>query len=74
VSHISKETGYVGLVNGVAQCLACSARAVGPALGGTLWSWSLLNGLPFPLDYHFIFLFLASLSVLAFLQARFISL
>ena len=29
-------------------------RAVGPALGGTIWSWSLGNGLPAPLDAHFL--------------------
>lgn len=27
-------------------------RAFGPALGGTIWSWSLGNGLSAPLDFH----------------------
>lgn len=27
-------------------------RAVGPAIGGTVWSWGLASGLPFPLDSH----------------------
>lgn len=29
-------------------------RAVGPALGGTIWSWSLGNGLHAPLDFHLL--------------------
>lgn len=29
-------------------------RAVGPTLGGMLWSWSLGNKLPAPFDFHFL--------------------
>jgi hypothetical protein len=43
-------------------------RSVGPAAGASLWSWSLLNGRTFPLDYHFVFLLLAILSFTAWVQ------
>ena len=39
-------------------------RAVGPALGSVLLAWSLTSGLPFPLDYHFVFLLAAGITVI----------
>ena len=45
-----------GLANGISQSLVALTRAVGPALGSVLLAWSLLSSLPFPLDYHFVFL------------------
>ncbi|CAG8737494.1 8021_t:CDS:2, partial [Ambispora leptoticha] len=46
----------LGTVNGIGQTSASLARAVGPALGGMLWSWSLNNKLGFPFDRHFVFI------------------
>ena len=37
-----------------AQTAMSLGRAIGPAIGGTVWSWSVANGLPSPFDYHFI--------------------
>ena len=31
---------YLGAVNGFGQSVAAIARAVGPAVGGALWAWS----------------------------------
>jgi len=44
-----------GSVNGLAQMGGALARAVGPTLGGVLFAWSSSNGLPFPLNFHFVF-------------------
>jgi hypothetical protein len=68
VSTAGRRLKALGLLNGVGQCGAGLARAIGPALGGTLWSWSLLNGLPNPFDYHFVFYMLVILGLLAFSQ------
>eukprot|EP00760_Papus_ankaliazontas_P032000 PhM_4_TR5565/c0_g1_i1/m.69062 len=47
----------LALAHGVAQTLACVARAIAPALGGAMIAWSLENGLPFPLNFHFVYVF-----------------
>ncbi|ORY58748.1 major facilitator superfamily domain-containing protein [Pseudomassariella vexata] len=39
-------------LNGLAQSVGSFARAIGPTLGGTVWSWSVSNGLPAPLEFH----------------------
>jgi len=46
-----------GSVNGLAQTGSSLARAIGPTLGGVLFAWSNSNGLPFPLNFHFVFQF-----------------
>lgn len=40
VNH-SVEEEYLGAVNGLGQSMAALARAIGPALGGALWSISI---------------------------------
>ena len=45
----------VGAVNGLLTSCMALVRAVGPAIGGTVLSWSQGNGLPWPFDYHFVF-------------------
>ncbi|KAI0837755.1 major facilitator superfamily domain-containing protein [Hypoxylon sp. FL0890] len=50
-------------LNGLAQSAGSFARAVGPTLGGSTWSWSLRNGLSAPLDYHAAFLLLSILGI-----------
>jgi MFS family permease len=47
VNH-SVEEEYLGRANGLGQSLAAAARAIGPALGGLLWSLST--------RFHFVFL------------------
>ena len=72
----------IGMVHGFGQVAASfvrlvfvddqqtnKIRAVGPALGGFIWSWSLISGLPSPLDSHFTFLVIAALSAIAFSQS-----
>jgi hypothetical protein len=68
VSTAGRRLRSLGLLNGVAQCGAGLVRAIGPALGGTMWSWSLLNGLSYPFDYHFVYYILGMLALLAFSQ------
>ncbi|KAJ1976010.1 hypothetical protein H4R33_006533 [Dimargaris cristalligena] len=46
----------LGTVNGFTQSVGSLARAIGPMLAGILWSWSLTNGYPFPLNSHFVFI------------------
>ncbi|CAG8642337.1 8762_t:CDS:2, partial [Ambispora gerdemannii] len=55
---VSREV--LGTVNGIGQTIASLSRAIGPALGGTLWAWSLNNNLGFPFDHHFIFVVIAN--------------
>jgi len=40
------------LMNGIGQSIGSLARIIGPTLGGSLWSWSLSNGLGAPFDFH----------------------
>lgn len=47
----------IGTVNGFSQSAAALTSAVAPAVAGTLFSWSLTNGLSFPFDSHFVFFF-----------------
>eukprot|EP01125_Pyxidicula_operculata_P014262 TRINITY_DN4749_c0_g1_i1.p1 TRINITY_DN4749_c0_g1~~TRINITY_DN4749_c0_g1_i1.p1 ORF type:complete len:483 (+),score=98.83 TRINITY_DN4749_c0_g1_i1:39-1487(+) len=58
--------GALGAVNGLAQAGASLFRAFAPALGGSLLSWSLNNGLPWPLDYFFAWEFNAIVALIAF--------
>jgi MFS family permease len=58
VNH-SVENQYLGRVNGLGQSLASLARAIGPALGGMLWSIST--------RIHFVFLnFLVTIVIFLF--------
>ncbi|KAJ1979064.1 hypothetical protein H4R34_002977 [Dimargaris verticillata] len=52
----------LGTVNGFNQTLGALARAIGPLLAGSIWSWSLTQHLPFPLDFHLVFNFIALIS------------
>ncbi|KAJ1654575.1 hypothetical protein IWQ61_005513 [Dispira simplex] len=52
----------LGTVNGFSQCFGSLARAIGPILAGTIWSWSLASGYGFPLDYHLVFIVMAGIS------------
>lgn len=53
----------VGSVNGLSTSIAALARLIAPTLGGSAYAWSLNNGLPFPLDYRFVFLIMGIICV-----------
>jgi len=59
-STVSSKTGAV---NGLAQMVSALARALGPTVGGSIFAWSNSNKLPFPLDFHLVFLLVGILSV-----------
>jgi len=48
----------MGTVNGLAQTFVALTRSAAPVAGSSLLSWSLTNGLSFPLNYQFPFLVL----------------
>jgi len=58
----------LGTVNGVGQTSVSFARAIGPALAGSLWSISLTSGLGFPFNYYFVFIVMSLLSLFNFLS------
>jgi hypothetical protein len=49
-------------VHAFAQVFSSFARAVGPAVSGSCWSWSLRNDIGLPFDFHFTFFLIAILS------------
>lgn len=53
----------LGVVNGIGQMSASGIRAVGPALGGLMWQYSLKSELAWPLNYHFVFVVLTLVSI-----------
>ena len=51
-----------GVVNGIGQSFASFARFLGPYSGGTMFAWSENNKF-WPLNYHFVFLFIGIISI-----------
>lgn len=51
-----------GVVNGIGQSFASLARFLGPYSGGTMFAWSENNN-AWPLNYHFVFLVIGTLSI-----------
>ena len=54
----------LAVVNGIGQMCAAGSRAMGPALGGLMWQFSIKSGLSWPLNNHFVFVVLALLALL----------
>jgi apolipoprotein N-acyltransferase len=54
----------MGTVNGYGQSLVAMLRLFGPFSGSSLLSWSITNGLGFPLDHHFMFYVVSALLLL----------
>lgn len=52
--------------------IASGFRALGPFMAGSLWSWSLTNGQPFPLNHFFVFIIAACICFFGFFVAFFI--
>ncbi|KAI9598984.1 major facilitator superfamily domain-containing protein [Syncephalis fuscata] len=50
----ARDSGALGTVNGVGVAMQSLARAIGPALGGAVWSWSLQHGLHYPFNYTLV--------------------
>ncbi|RUS16332.1 major facilitator superfamily domain-containing protein [Endogone sp. FLAS-F59071] len=65
----SANSDMLGTVNGFGQTSASFVRAVGPALGGTLWSWSLTNNASFPFNNWFIFFVMSGLTLIGYVQS-----
>jgi hypothetical protein len=63
------DTRNLGTVHGCGQVAAAFVRAIGPALGGYIWSWSLTSSFGFPLDCHFTHFFVAFLSLMTLFQS-----
>ncbi|CAG8695326.1 7225_t:CDS:2, partial [Cetraspora pellucida] len=65
----SASSDVLGTVNGIGQTSASLTRALGPALGGFLWSWSLTNNLSFPFDYFFIYIIISAATFIGWIQS-----
>lgn len=48
----------VGSINGLSASIAALSRLIAPTFGGSVYAWSLNNGMPFPFDFHLVFLLL----------------
>ncbi|GAB5592550.1 hypothetical protein Unana1_07450 [Umbelopsis nana] len=59
-----------GFINGLAETLAAGARAIGPALGGTTYSWALsASYLPRWLQWQFVFIMVSTISFVTFIAS-----
>lgn len=56
---------YMGIVNGMLATSQAFFRAMAPTSIGSLFAWTASGHLPFPFDYHFAWIFLGGLHVLA---------
>ena len=56
---------HMGAVNGMLATFQALFRAAAPATIGSLFAWSASRHGSFPLDYHFAWLFLGGLHILA---------
>ncbi|KAG2185948.1 hypothetical protein INT43_002386 [Umbelopsis isabellina] len=62
-----------GFINGLAEALAAGVRAIGPALGGTTYSWALsASYLPQWLQWQFVFFIVSSASLSNFIASLWI--
>lgn len=64
----SAEPGMIGLVNGVLQSCLALVRALGPTVGGVLWSFSLKNS-HWPFDRHLVYYLITILSLLGWIHS-----
>ncbi|KAM3589630.1 hypothetical protein VKS41_000488 [Umbelopsis sp. WA50703] len=62
-----------GFINGLAEALAAGVRAIGPALGGTAYSWALsASYLPQWLQWQFVFILVSTASLSNFIASLWI--
>ncbi|KAK9686906.1 hypothetical protein K7432_014981 [Basidiobolus ranarum] len=64
VANSAPSKQVLGSLNGITQVGLSLVRAIGPTLGGSLWSWSLSHNYSFPFNFHLIFNFLALLALI----------
>ncbi|ORY08249.1 MFS general substrate transporter [Basidiobolus meristosporus CBS 931.73] len=69
VANSTPSRKVLGSLNGITQVSCSLVRAIGPSLGGILWSWSLSHDYAFPFNFHLIFNFLAILSLVTALES-----
>ncbi|KAI8812837.1 major facilitator superfamily domain-containing protein [Cladochytrium replicatum] len=67
INNAAPTPRLLGTINGFGQTAATLARTIGPAVGGSLWAWSLSAGLPFPFDYHLVYNFIAIVGLVMYL-------
>ncbi|KAM9983701.1 hypothetical protein ACTFIY_000409 [Dictyostelium cf. discoideum] len=60
-----------GSANGLSQSLVAATRTVAPTLGGTILSWSLTNGLPFPFNFFFPFILMSICITIPIITSKF---
>ena len=56
------EPKLVGAANGVSVGIAAFTRSLGPVSAGLLYGWSTDNGMSFPFNFFFTFLFGATIT------------
>jgi hypothetical protein len=69
VNDSSPHPRNLATVHGIGQVAAAFVRSIGPAIGGTLWSWSLTSANTFPLDFNFSFLFVSFICIIIFFHS-----
>lgn len=52
-----------GKINGFQITFSSLLQTLGPVLGGYILSWSMSNGLPYPFNYHFVFLLMVLVTI-----------
>jgi MFS family permease len=55
-----------GSLNGLSMSFGSLSKAIGPFSGALLFAWSLTNDQSFPLDFHFVFIIVAVMSIASF--------
>lgn len=60
-------------INGIGQSASSAGRMLGPTFAGAIFSWSLNNGQPYPLNYHFLFLILTVCCATSYVGAMYFS-
>ncbi|KAN0009059.1 hypothetical protein ACTFIU_008950 [Dictyostelium citrinum] len=60
-----------GSANGLGQSLVAATRTIAPTLGGTILSWSLTNGLPFPFNFFFVFILMGIVMLIPLITSKF---
>ncbi|KAK9768290.1 hypothetical protein K7432_001203 [Basidiobolus ranarum] len=62
VANSAPSRRVLGSLNGITQVGCSLVRAIGPTVGGSLWSWSLTHDYSFPFNFHLVFNFVALIS------------
>jgi hypothetical protein len=63
VNDSASSPAALSSVHAFGQVFSSLARAIGPAVSGSCWSWSLRNNIGLPFDFHFTFFLIVILSI-----------